>query len=194
MPRKKKLKREDIKKNTSTEVSHTINKIKENERKYTIILVIMFILLFIVIGYYSLRVTNDTQISNYNKKISTVTSNGEVITLTSKNIMTDIEGLKSKRIVYKLENNSGEDIEYKVILNQDKNYTDICNCADRIINNNYIRYTTDDKVIKTLGEDRVIYEGKLSNKCSKTIKLRVWVDEAIPTDKDYHFHGYLEIE
>lgn len=33
-------------------------KIQEHEKKYTIILVIFFMLLFIVIGYYALRVQN----------------------------------------------------------------------------------------------------------------------------------------
>ena len=45
MAGKKKLKQANINRNTSIEVSHTIKKIKENERKYTIILVIFFMII-----------------------------------------------------------------------------------------------------------------------------------------------------
>ena len=42
MAKSKKLSSNDINKNSSIQVSHSINKIKENELKYTIILVIIF--------------------------------------------------------------------------------------------------------------------------------------------------------
>ena len=54
-----KLKAEDINKNTGKDISHTISKIQANERKYTIILIIFFVSLFFVVGYFSLRVNTD---------------------------------------------------------------------------------------------------------------------------------------
>ena len=50
--KKNKLKIEDVNRNSAKNVSHTINKIKSNERKYTIILVFIFMILFIVICLY----------------------------------------------------------------------------------------------------------------------------------------------
>ena len=54
----KKLQKSDINKNSSSQVSHTIRKIKENEAKYTAVLVLVFMASFCVIGYFTLRVNH----------------------------------------------------------------------------------------------------------------------------------------
>ena len=52
---RKKLKQADISKNSSIKISGVINKIKANERRYTASLVIIFMALFMVIGYFTLK-------------------------------------------------------------------------------------------------------------------------------------------
>ena len=100
MAGKKKLKQANINRNTSIEVSHTIKKIKENERKYTIILVIFFMIIIGIVGYNVLTIDNDELYSN----IKTASANSPYlslsstnITLTNKNIMSEKNGLKSKK-------------------------------------------------------------------------------------------------
>ena len=52
---RKKLKQADINRNSSIKISGVINKIKANERRYTASLVIIFMALFMVIGYFTLK-------------------------------------------------------------------------------------------------------------------------------------------
>ena len=52
---RKKLKQADISKNSSIKISGVISKIKANERRYTISLAIIFMGLFIVIGFFTLK-------------------------------------------------------------------------------------------------------------------------------------------
>lgn len=179
MPKRKKLRQEDIKKNTSVEISHTINKIKENERKYTIILVLIFMICFIVIGYFSLRINNDYVVS---KEDLYTNYNTEVI-LTNQNIMSDQDGLKSKELVYHLDNKNNRLIIYKIILVLDKN---------NIVDSHYIKYALDDGIVKTLDENMIITKGILEGYQNTDVKVRFWIDNSIPKGKDYYFHGYLE--
>ena len=105
MAKLKKLSSNDINKNSSVQVSHSINKIKENELKYTIILVIIFMVVFAFAGYISLRVSNDyindKVFYNYNLAFST-----NSVTLTNRNILSDENGLKSKGVNYTIKNSN----------------------------------------------------------------------------------------
>ena len=67
-----KKKKPDIKKRTNTKMSKSVKKIKDNENKYTFLLVLFFMLLFIVIGYFTLRVQAGTvtNISNIEAAIT----------------------------------------------------------------------------------------------------------------------------
>ena len=47
-----KLKSDDINKNTGRDISHTISKIQANEKKYTIILVLVFMAIFFTISFF----------------------------------------------------------------------------------------------------------------------------------------------
>ena len=67
-----KKKKPDIKKRTNTKMSKSVKKIKDNENKYTFLLVLFFMLLFIVSGYFTLRVQAGTvtNISNIEAAIT----------------------------------------------------------------------------------------------------------------------------
>ena len=84
-PRKKILQK-DISRNSSIKITGTINKIKANERKYTICLVIIFMTLFTVIGYFTLKI-NVTKYDEYLKRGS-ITLYSKVVALDEKQMET----------------------------------------------------------------------------------------------------------
>ena len=97
---RKKLQQSDINRNTSVEVSHTIKKIKENERKYTIVLVIIFMSIFSIIGYKLFSVDSNilfNNVSAYSKYNSYFSISSEVLTLTNKDIYSDDLGIKTEK-------------------------------------------------------------------------------------------------
>ena len=102
--RTKKLNIHDIHKNNDVEVSHAIQKIKENERKYTAILVLIFMSIFVVLGYFSLRVNYHYLSENNYLPVNSYSTAGEVITLTTDNILSDQEGLLSLPYHYQFSN------------------------------------------------------------------------------------------
>jgi len=104
-----KLKAEDINKNNGKEISHTINKIKANERKYTIILVIFFVALFLTMGYFLL--SSDVK-KIYNSYNSTLIIKAPSIKLTDKDVMNDSMGLKKDYFKIELVNNTEQDLNY----------------------------------------------------------------------------------
>jgi len=188
----KKLKINDINKNTSKEVAHSINKIKANERKYTIILVIFFMILFMLIGYFTLRVDNN----NLTDNVSSIQS--DIVLSSSKKVtLTTSDNIKDNYLV-KIKNNSSETINYKLILVTDDTAVNSCGCTNRPLAYEYIKYSINKEnisYIKTNSNNEiVITTGSLKSGKLEKLKIDIWIDENIDTDIDYHFHGYFKIE
>lgn len=180
---KRKLQKSDINRNTSIEVSHTIKKIKENERKYTVILVIIFMSIFSIIGYKVFSINSDVLIENV-KAYSYFSASLEKITLTNKDIYNDEEGLKTKKHVLSLTNNTNIDKEYKVYFIEDENNT---------INN--IKYSFNQKDILKLGEGNLFTEGTIRKGESINISYNIWIDNKdIDLDKDYQIKGHFIVK
>ena len=189
--RTKKLNIHDIHKNNDVEVSHAIQKIKENERKYTAILVLIFMSIFVVLGYFSLRVNYHYLSENNYLPVNSYSTAGEVITLTTDNILSDQEGLLSLPYHYQFSNDYSKDINYQIVLVQDKDYTNLCGC-DSFANNN-IRYSLDGKTIKKLPEDGVIENGVLRSNSVRDLSIYLWVDDSL-SNNNLHYHAFLTIE
>lgn len=197
--KKEKLKINDINKNSGKEVSHTINKIKENERKYTIILVIFFMVLFGVVGYYTLRVDNTTLGDSLNEVVSdNLSSSSQIVILTKNNIKTDNEGLNGTDYTINITNNSLEIVNYKIKLVSDTRAVTNCNCADRLLPVNMIRYSLNNKNIQILSlnsnNEMIITTGSIKSGKTKKLKINMWVSDTIDSTVDYHFHGYFKVE
>jgi hypothetical protein len=56
MATKKKTTSKTVKKRNNDTVSESVKEIKAHEKRYTFLLVLFFFVLFIIIGYYTLRV------------------------------------------------------------------------------------------------------------------------------------------
>lgn len=190
MAGKKKLKQANINRNTSVEVSHTIRKIKENERKYTVILVLFFMIIITIVGYNVLTIDSnelysDIKTASSNNSYMSLSSNN--IILTNKNIMSDEEGLKSKKYAINISNNTGKIKQYKIYFVSDK-----CNCGNKVFSKDDIRYSIDKEVLKL--NDGLFVEGVLKKNESKEIVFNMWISNEIQEVEELHFHGHFIIK
>ena len=194
---RKKLKINDINKNSSIEVSHTIKKIKEHEVRYTVILVSFFMLLFVFIGYETLKINDDYFDNNIEQKdiVGYDSSfSGEVILLNKKSIMSDLEGLKSKGYTFKVENTTNNAFRYRIILVPFIEQIEMCGCKGRVVDSKNIKYSIDGKTIQsTVNKNIVLLEDNINKLSVKEINIKIWLDDSLD-DKDYHYHGYLKME
>ena len=187
-PRKKILQK-DISRNSSIKITGTINKIKANERKYTICLVIIFMTLFTVIGYFTLKI-NVTKYDEYLKRGS-ITLYSKVVALDEKQVFSDQDGLKTDDYSITIYNGIEKEVRYRILLRKDETLTNLCDCRDVEIKPNNLRLSFDgDIVTYNSFDDIVIDTGVLSEYEDKTIKVKVWLSK----DTNTHFHGRFILE
>lgn len=180
---RKKLQRDCINRNNSTNISHTINKIKENEVKYTIILVIIFISIFVILGYNFLSIDNYELFDNTIKKNNYFSISNNLITLTNSNIGS--EEVNSKENIIHIINNTNFDKNYKIYF-KTKDYID-----ESILNR--VRYSIDGKNIFTLN-DNLFTSGIIKKGEKKDIFYNIWIsDEDINLDDNFYLNGYFTV-
>ena len=170
--------------------------IKAHEKRYTIILVIVFILIIVFSGYCILSIDNkelNTIKKTINYRYSSVSSSFQVITLTDKNKLTNLEGLKTNKLSIHIENTTDTEYDYKIVLKKDKTITRVCGCEKNIEDYKYIRYSLDGVKVLKLDKDMVIYKGSLKNNEAKDVLINIWLDKNLSTTS-YHYHGYFSIE
>lgn len=187
-PRKKILQK-DISRNSSIKITGTINKIKANERKYTICLVIIFMALFTVIGYFTLKI-NVTKYDEYLKKGS-ITLYSKVVALDETQVFSDQDGLKTDDYSITIYNGIEKEVRYRILLRKDETLTNLCDCRDVEIKPNNLRISFDGDIV-TYNDfnDIVIDTGVLKEYEDKTITVKVWLSE----DTNTHFHGRFILE
>ncbi|MBQ6323247.1 MAG: hypothetical protein IJI22_00250 [Bacilli bacterium] len=192
MAKLKKLSSNDINKNSSVQVSHSINKIKENELKYTIILVIIFMVVFAFAGYISLRVSNDyindKVFYNYNLAFST-----NSVTLTNRNILSDENGLKSKGVNYTIKNSNNIKYKYRILLQSDDLVKEKCGC-DNEFDYNRIKYSLDGVNVLQLNEDMVVSSGEITKDSVILKEIKFWISDDVDLKAGEHFHAKLVLE
>lgn len=172
-----------------------IDEVKEHEKKYTIILVVLFIFLILFTGYCVLSIDNkvlNTNTKSINYRYNSLTSSFQTITLTSKNILEDKVGLDSNKVSIHIENNTNKKYNYKIVLKRDNATTKVCGCSSNGDDYKYIRYSLNGKDILKLSSDYVIYKGSLKQDEEKDILINIWLDKS--TNNSYHYHGYFNIE
>ncbi len=189
----KRKKSNEINKNSSIQLKHSISKIKANERKYTIILTTIFVALFTVIGYSTLKVDSSTLLNNVNaKKIYRgISTSGRTITLTNDNIMNDVDGLNTENYVFKINNDSMNDYNYKIVLSEDEFATKQCECTNNIPKEN-IKYSLDGKTVKSFdNDDLIILRDFIEKGNKKTITLKIWLSNQTNNEIDNHMHAKI---
>ena len=192
--RVEKLSVHDINKSSNVDISHSINKIKENEIKYTIIIVILFMMLFFVIGYVSLRLKTISFFdysSNFNGAYVSLSSN--VITLDEDDKMSDDLGLTLDGINLELNNTISEDYNYKIVFVEDEEMKNKCHCSSDLFNIEDIRYSIDGLNVKSFTKDNMlITTGYLGMGKKDKINLKIWLDKN--SQSIGHFHGKIYFE
>ena len=187
-----KKKNKKIKHRDYIEVPHAIKVLKDNEKKYTIILVIIFMLIISYISYRVLTIDNSDLYNSVNfasNNYSYVSLNSSVITLTKDDIKSNEEGLVSTKRIINIVNNTNKIQKYKIYLKSD--YKDKCICGNDLINKNYIHYSIDGREVLSVDDDLFI-EGKLNKKEKKDIEFTMWVSNQVI--EDLHFHGHFVLE
>lgn len=199
MARIKKLKKNDINKNSSIEIKYSINKIREQERKYMAVLVVFFMVLFCVVGYFTLSFNKD----NYSND-SVVVDNSKMIDsspkvlLTGADKKTDDLGLNSE--VYSVEINNAQDIssKYQLLFQIDDVDIGECECNNEIFNTNDIRYSLDGENAVSFSNNDILIlkEATLEANEVEIINVRMWIDSHAEVKKDIlqHLHGHFVIK
>lgn len=187
--KRKKLTEEKINRNSSAQISHSIKKIKENEFKYTVFLVIIFMLLFCYIGYSTLSV-NTKDVLKYdinNNSIEETFNSHERVTLTEKDVMDDFLGFQSRKHIIDITNQTSKDISYSVFFVRDDEEVSACGCESSLDSFSYIHYSLDGKTAMNLSNNNeIMSKGTLLSGKSKSIVIQMWLDESFPGG---HIHG-----
>lgn len=185
---RKKLKQADISKNSSIKISGVINKIKANERRYTISLAIIFMGLFMVIGFFTLRLTVDEN-DKYLKQ-NVLASHSKVVVLQENDILSDEEGLKLDSYFINIYNGIDEEVRYRVLLKIDETLTSTCGCGGELKPSDIKFSFNDDVVTFDSFEDMVIDSGIIKKHENQIVEVKLWLSEEATT----HFHGRFIVE
>ncbi len=181
--KKRKLKSEDILLNSSVEINHTIQRIKKHEKRYTTILVIFFLSIFLLLGYRLIMIdSSDASTIIYGDEVEGLVSQGEVISLTDSSIMSDTEGKKSNPYTFRVSNRNFQTSKYQILLN-----------IDDSIDTSPIRYSIDDKVYSVMGNHIVLFSNELLvGGDERTYQIRVWLDKSTKK-QDNLIKGYFSL-
>lgn len=185
-----------INKNGNIEKRHIINKMKNKEFKYTFILVMVFMIIFVVIGYNALKFDNNLLLNDIKnvKGNANVSSSSQIVSLTSENIMHDSEGLSSYVYQISVKNDTSNFVNYQLNLVKDENISTICNCNTKQFSANQIKYSLNNTDVNILADNMLIKNIALDKGESEDVLVRVWVDadnvDAI-ANNDAHFHGHF---
>ena len=191
--RQVKLVEEDIHKNSGKEISHTITKIKEHEKLYTFILVIIFMITISVSVFLGLSV-DKYKLYDASYYASNFTMRGQLVALSSNDVMSDEDGLKSQTYNVKYSNNTSRHINYLLRFTLDEETIERCNCRDRIVSFQKLKYSIDGKSVQQFtDETMIITAGMLSSRKSDSLKIHLWIDESME-DSDCLYYGKFIIE
>lgn len=196
----KKLKKNDINKNSFTEVGHTINRIRQQEEKYTIILVVFFMALFCVVGYFTLSFNKNMTFSDKDLEAAgSILNNSPKILLTRDNIMDDSLGIKSEVYAIEVNNANAKMMNYQIVFYQDTVLEDECECNNKFFDIKDVRYSLDGENVSYFSNEKgnVVMSGTIDSNSTEIINIRMWLAagvEKLENINDYHLHGHFVIE
>ncbi len=194
----KKLKINDINKNSNQDLGHTIRGIKANERKYTIILVCIFMIIFAIIGYFNFRVDNNL-LTNTDQSLykNVLSASSMSVTLNNTYIKNDNIGKSDAPYIVSVNNNTCNDVNYKVELIRTDKENGLCKCGNKLLDVGNIKYSInggDASLLNTNSNgDIIVVTGTLKSGKSKSYDVRLWVSDEVSKSEDYHFHGYFKV-
>ena len=192
--KRKKLAEEDINKNSGKEISHTISKIKAHERFYTFILVIIFMVTISLSVFLGLKV-DSYQLYDASYYLSSFTLSGELVTLTQKQVMNDLEGLSSKSYTLQYSNHTDHDVNFLIRFAKDESQVAKCKCEDKIVDYQKIKYSIDGEHVQQFSDETMILSaGMIPSGQSDEFKVRLWLDESLTDTEECYYCGKFILE
>lgn len=198
--KRKKLTQKDIKKYSNTQLDHVIERIKEQESKFTAILVTI-ILVSSLIAFYSIFssvqdskydyvIKSNNLTITYKKKDNTM---GNIISFVNNKALNDSDGLKSEDYKVFINNTSDRSVVYTISIVDDDDMIKYDGCSDKTISRNHIKYTINDNGVLSLGSDDVIYSSILKANSKIEYSLRFWINEDFTEAINSHYHGKIVV-
>lgn len=200
---KTKLRQQDIKKYSKTEIDHVILKIKEKELQYTILCVSIIVFIVLVSGYVIFSAIQNTSsnntLRNGNLLIDykdTKYGFGDVVTMREINPLSDDKGKKLNNYQIKVSNKTIKDINYVVKLVYDQEMMELDECSDRYLALSNIKYSINNSGALVLENEKeeIIYKGKVRAHNEDVLNISIWVSDTYKEDLNKHFHGKFIIE
>ena len=190
----KRIKQEDITKNTGKEIGSTIARFKMHEKRYTFYLVVIFMLTIMISAYFGLKVDSYHLYDSSKNKGSYLSFSSRLVFLNQKNIMSDLDGLKSSTYLVDFSNTTAESINYIIRLVLDEDSIEQCNCENEIVDFDKIRYSIDGKSVLSFRDENMIIEtGTIQSQKNEKFNIRFWLNDQVDTSK-CHFYGRLIFE
>ena len=190
--RQVKLVEEDISKNSGKEISHTIAKIKAHERLYTFLLVLVFMVTISVSIFLGFKV-DSYQLYDASSYFSSFSYSGQSIILTSKDVMSDENGLDSVPYTLHYTNNTEKNINFLLRFALDEEALEKCNCKDKIVDYKKLKYSIDgEKIEQFNGETMIFTAGMIAPQEDDTFSVHLWIDESVQDDCLYYGKFILE--
>lgn len=198
--KRKKLTQKDIKKYSNTQLDHVIERIKEQESKFTVILVTI-ILISSLIAFYSIFSSVQDSKYEYVIKSNNLTimykkkdnNMGNIISFVDKEALGNSDGLKSDDYKIFISNTSDRSVVYTISVVDDDDMIKYDGCSNKIISRNYIKYSINDSEVLSLGSDDVIYSSILKANSKIEYSLRFWIDEDFAEAINSHYHGKIVV-
>lgn len=200
---KTKLRQQDIKKYSKTEIDHVILKIKEKELQYTILCVSIIVFIVLVSGYVIFSAIQNTSsnntLRNGNLLIDykdTKYGFGDVVTMREIKPLSDDRGKKLNNYQIKVSNKTIKDINYVVKLAYDQEMMELDECSDRYLALSNIKYSINnsDALVLENEKEEIIYKGKVRAHNEDVLNISIWVSDTYKEDLNKHFHGKFIIE
>ena len=184
-----------IKRNSNTNIEYNIKRIKK-ERRYTAILVCIFIVVILTVSYFVFTKVNSINLRSVN------TENLTTIYELNNNGLNNIINIKNKNTKlnyhFTIKNNSNKSINYYIYLDEDTSFIKYDNCKDNLIDYNYLLFSINNSsyepLMSKLDQSRkyVIYENSIKGKGTEKINLKIKYDPSIQTNK--HYHGIITVK
>lgn len=176
-----------ILKNNSINVEYNIKRIKK-ERRYTIILVICFIVMFFVIG-----LSIFTDIDSLNMSVENVDNLTVRYEVDDKGVKNTISIYDDKEYSYELSivNNDNKYNRFYIYLKTDDDLVKLDNCSDKLVDYSLVNYEINGNsgnVKDTLIDDKyVVLVDELAPHEKKNYKLKIKLDVV------GHYHGIIKV-
>ena len=190
MARKRvKLKKADITQNSGKEISHTISKIKAHERLYTAILVVIFMVIMVVAAYFIFKVDpGDFQYEEDYQMEDGFSYSSNLVFLNDGNKKNN-----SNEYIINISNMTEYNENYEIQLNYNEEFITKCNCADKIVPINKIKYSIDEGIDRGInGTENILSTGFIAKSTIKKVRVKLWF-EGLEDNIEGYFYGKLDI-